>query len=186
MKIADNHNLPLLVTDCKAGKPGAQKALYELFAGKMFAICLRYASDKMSAEDILQNGFIKIFKNMDSFKELGALEGWMRKIMVNTAIEHYRKTARMHRVTEITPELEEPVAPSVLDALQLNDLLHLIEKLPDGYRLVFNMHIIEGYSHKEIADKLGITEGGSKSQLSRARQILKAALIKREEAVYAK
>lgn len=186
METADKQNIQLLIDHCKADRPEAQRALYQVFAAKMFAICLRYAKDRMSAEDVLQSGFVKIFRHIKTFKQQGSLEGWMRKIMVNTAIEHYRKAAKMHRVVEIPEDMKEAVQHNILDELQLRDLLLLISKLPDGYRLVFNMYVIEGFSHKEIAGKLGITEGGSKSQLSRAREILRVALKKREEVVYAK
>ncbi|HTN37737.1 MAG TPA: RNA polymerase sigma factor [Arachidicoccus sp.] len=184
MQITENHTIQLLIERCKENNAKAQKSLYQLFAGKMFAICLRYAKDHMAAEDILQTGFVKIFSSIGKFRSEGSFEGWLRRIMVNTAIEHYRYSVKLQQTAEITNEVEASTGETVLSELALEDLLQLIARLPDGYRIVFNMYVIEGFSHKEIAIKLGISEGGSKSQLSRAKQMLKTALIKREEVEY--
>lgn len=187
MKRADNHTLELLIERCINHEHTAQSVIYQMYAAKMFAICLRYGKTRMVAEELLQSGFVKVFKSMDRFRNEGSFEGWIRRVMVNTAIEYYRQAAKIQETRELTPELD-PAGQyeSALDSLQMEDLLALIAGLPDGYRMVFNMYAIEGYSHKEIAMRLGITEGGSKSQLSRARQLLQSAIKKREEVEYAR
>lgn len=180
MKLVQMHTIDDLIEGCKAGNRLAQEKLYNQFSGKMFAICLRYAKDQMSAEDILQMSFVKIFMKIKDFKSDGFFEGWMRRVVVNTAIEHYRKKIKLLQVSSNDDAAIELVDDTIFDKLEVNDLLKLVNSLPDGYRLVFNMYAIEGYSHKEIADILKISEGGSKSQLSRARQVLKTAIQKRE------
>lgn len=187
MKIADNHTLELLIERCIQNEHAAQKAIYQRYAAKMFAICLRYGKTKMVAEELMQNGFVKVFKSIARFRNEGSFEGWIRRVMVNTAIEHYRQAAKIQETKALTGALDTAGSyESALDRLALDDLLALIAGLPDGYRMVFNLYAIEGYSHKEIALQLGITEGGSKSQLSRARQLLQSAIKKREEVVYAR
>lgn len=187
MKIADNHTLELLIEGCIHNEHAAQIGIYQKYAARMFAVCLRYGKTKVVAEELLQSGFVKVFKSIDRFRNEGSFEGWVRKVMVNTAIEYYRTAAKLQQTTELTPDLDrQGQYETALDSLAMEDLLALIAGLPDGYRMVFNMYAIEGYSHKEIAAALGITEGGSKSQLSRARQILQHAIIKREEVAYAR
>ncbi|AYD48814.1 RNA polymerase sigma factor [Arachidicoccus soli] len=180
MKLVQMHTIDDLIDGCKAGNRLAQQKLYNQFSGKMFAICLRYARDQMSAEDILQISFVKVFNKITEFKNEGSLEGWIRRIVVNTAIENYRKNIKLLQVASNDNAAIELADDTIFDKLEVNDLLKLVNSLPDGYRLVFNMYAIEGFSHKEIADILKISEGGSKSQLSRARQILKKAIQKRE------
>lgn len=187
MKIADDHTLELLIEGCINNEHAAQRAIYLQYAAKMFAVCLRYGKTKMVAEELLQSGFVKVFQSVSRFRGEGSFEGWIRTVMVNTAIEYYRQAVKVRETKELTPELDPAGSyGSALDSLAMEDLLLLIAALPDGYRMVFNMYAIEGYSHKEIAAQLGITEGGSKSQLSRARQLLQRAIKKREEAVYAR
>lgn len=154
----------------------AQEQLYNYFSKKMFTICMRYAHTTLEAEDILQNGFVKIFTKNNLYDGSGALEGWMKRIMVNTAIETYRK--HQGKYTEQIDEIETLEANSSFNADQTGykDLLSLIQELPTGYRTIFNLYAIEGYSHKEIASLLTISEGSSKSQLSRARQWLQTRL----------
>jgi len=187
MKIADNHTLDLLIEGCIQNEHAAQKAIYQLYASKMFAVCLRYGKTKMVAEELLQTGFVKVFRSMAGYRKEGSFEGWIRRVMVNAAIEYYRQAAKIRETKELTPDLDlQDNYGSGLDNLAMEDLLALVAGLPDGYRMVFNMYAIEGYSHKEIAEKLGITEGGSKSQLSRARALLQRAIYKREEVEYAR
>lgn len=138
----------------------------------MYAVCLRYAGNAEEAEDILQEGFIKVFKKLDSFRSEGSFEGWVRRIFVNTAIEHFRRKRYLMPVTEKEENSIEGKYLSVLDNLAANDIMALVQELSPGYRTVFNMYVVEGYSHKEIGDILGISEGTSKSQLSRAKVIL--------------
>ncbi|EDM35992.1 putative RNA polymerase ECF-type sigma factor [Pedobacter sp. BAL39] len=165
---------------CKAGNRKMQELLYKQTASKMLAICMRYAKDRMEAEDVLQVGFIKIFQKIGEYRGDGSFEGWMRRIMVNASIESYRKTLRTLNVVPIDDAFDQPSTGFDFSRLGMQDLMRIIQKLADGYRVVFNMYAIEGYSHKEIADTLGISEGASKSQLSRARAILKQEIIKME------
>jgi len=170
-----------ILKGCQADNAHYQKELYSLFAPTMFGICLRYASDYHTAEDILQDGFVKVFRNIKKFRGEGALEGWIRRIFVNTAIEYYRKTARSFRFSPLEIVAEKSFDDVSLLDLELNELLSLIQKLPDGYRLVFNLYINEGFSHDEIAKKLNINIGTSKSQLARAKKYLRK-LIKEQKA----
>jgi RNA polymerase sigma-70 factor (ECF subfamily) len=149
-----------------------QEEMYKRLSPRMYAVCLRYASNAEEAEDILQEGFIKVFKKMDSFRSEGSFEGWVRRIFVNTAIEHFRRKRYLQPVTEKEENTIEGKSLSALDGLAEKDILALVRELSPGYRTVFNMYVVEGYTHKEIGDMLGISEGTSKSQLSRAKVIL--------------
>ncbi len=162
-----------LLQACIEGKAHAQEALYTHFSQKMFGICLRYASDYHSAEDILQEGFVKVFKNLDRFRGDGSFEGWLKRIFVNTSIEFYRKAVTKRNIVELDSVFDQGHESLALDNLAAKDLLNIIQKLPNGYRTVFNLYGIEGYTHKEIASMLGISEGTSKSQLARARESIK-------------
>lgn len=167
---------------CKSKDRQAQSELYQYFASKMYSLCLRYARDQDEANDILQNGFIKVFSKCEMYEGKGSLEGWIRKVMVNTAIENHRKNKiRFLSTDELTGREIENAGSFSLNHLDYKDLLNLIKKLPLGYRTVFNLYAIEGYNHKEIADMLEISEGSSKSQLSRARTWLKERIQKMEE-----
>jgi RNA polymerase sigma factor (sigma-70 family) len=161
-----------LVDGCVRGKRSCQEALYSSFSPKMFGICLRYANDYHSAEDILQEGFIKVFHNIDRFRGEGSFEGWMKRIFINTAIEYYRKSMNHNGHTELEKVDLEYISERALENLAKQDLLQLVQRLSPGYRAVFNLYVIEGYSHKEIADLLEISEGTSKSQLARSRVLL--------------
>ncbi len=147
----------------------------------MLGICMRYAKDRFEAEDMMQTGYIKVFKKLDEYRGEGSFEGWMRRIMVNTSIEFYRKNLRNLNVVDIDEDVNQQWSSDFdMSQIHAKDLMRLVQNLSNGYRLVFNMYAIEGYSHKEIAEKLGITEGASKSQLSRARAILKEQVLKLE------
>jgi RNA polymerase sigma factor (sigma-70 family) len=161
-----------LIKGCMEGNRRMQEELYNRFSPRMYAVCLRYAGNAEEAEDILQEGFIKIFKKLDSFRGDGSFEGWIRRIFVNTAIEHFRRKRYLMPVTEKEENTLEGKYTSVLDDLAAKDIMALIQELSPGYRTVFNMYVVEGYTHKEIADMLSISEGTSKSQLSRAKVIL--------------
>ena len=152
--------------------------MYRRFSPRMYAVCLRYASNAEEAEDILQEGFIKIFKKLDSFRGEGSFEGWVRRVFVNTAIEQFRRKRYLQPVTEREENTIEGKSLSALDGLAEKDILALIKELSPGYRTVFNMYVVEGYTHKEIAEMLGISEGTSKSQLSRAKVILQEMVKK--------
>ena len=155
-----------------------QEALYRRYAAKMYGVCLRYAGNTEEAEDILQEGFIKVYNKMSSYRGDGSFEGWIRRIFVNTAIEHFRKKTYLQPITEMEENTVEGKYLSVLDSLAEKDIIQLVQQLSPGYRTVFNMYVIEGYTHKQIAEAMGISEGTSKSQLSRAKQILQD-LVKR-------
>lgn len=162
-----------LVEGCLLNKRQAQYQLYDLMSAKMFALCMRYCSNKEYAQDILQEGFVKVFTNLDKYRWEGSFEGWVRKIFVNTAIEHFRKETKLFPVSDNeTALMFYPVVDDIEHQLELEDLMSLVQKLSTGYRTVFNLYVIEGYSHKEIAEMLQISEGTSKSQLSRARYLL--------------
>lgn len=149
-----------------------QEELYRRFAPKMYAVCLRYAGNAEEAEDILQEGFIKIFKKISSFRSEGSFEGWIRRIFVNTSIEHFRRKIYLQPISEQEENTLEGKSISILDKLAERDIIQLVQQLSPGYRTVFNMYVIEGYTHKEIGEMLEISEGTSKSQLSRAKVIL--------------
>ena len=161
-----------LIHGCLEGDRRMQTEMYLRFSPRMYAVCLRYAGNAEEAEDILQEGFIKVFKKLDSFRKEGSFEGWVRRIFVNTAIEHFRRKRYLQPVTEKEENTIEGKYFSVLDELAEKDILALVQELSPGYRTVFNLYVVEGYTHKEIADMMEISEGTSKSQLSRAKVIL--------------
>lgn len=175
MNSKSNHTLTDadLIQGSVEGNREIQEVLYHRFSPKMYAVCLRYSGNAVDAQDLLQEGFIKVFKNLSKFRGDGSFEGWMRRIFLNTSIEHYRKKVNMLSVTETQEVTIEDKEWNVLDNLAEKDIISMIHELSPGYRVVFNMHVIEGYSHKEIADILGINEGTSKSQLARAKGVLK-------------
>lgn len=185
MKLTQNFTIDDLMEGCKAGDRKMQELLYRQTSAKMLALCMRYAKDRMEAEDSLQMGYVKIFQKVKEYRGEGSFEGWIRRIMVNTAIESYRRNIKSMNVVPIEDAYEQPSTGFDFSRLGMQDLLKIIQKLADGYRMVFNMYVIEGYSHKEIAELLGISEGASKSQLSRARAILKEEIIKMEGINYA-
>lgn len=185
MNLDHRNTTDSLIEGCKKGDRKAQESLYKLLSSRMMGLCMRYARDRFEAEDILQMGFMKVFLKVPEFRGDGSFEGWIRRIMVNTAIETYRKNLRSLNVVDIDEVYDHPQETFDMSGLELKDLLRLVQELSNGYRIVFNMYVIEGYSHREIADELGITEGASKSQLSRARAILKEKILKMEGLNYA-
>ena len=170
-----------LIAACKLGNRASQEALYKRFAAKMLGVCLRYSKDRSEAEDILQEGFIKVFLNMEKYRGEGSLEGWVRRIMVNTALEKFRSNRKLYPVIDVELAVLSPTeGENIFAKFAAMDILKMIQGLPAGYRTVFNLYAIEGYSHEEISGLMGISEGTSKSQLSRARLALKE-LIKQSE-----
>lgn len=150
-----------------------QEELYRRFAPKMYAVCLRYANNTDDAQDLLQEGFIKVYKNLHRFRAEGSFEGWVRRVFVNTSIEHFRKkSAQLSSVSEKEENTIEDADITALDSLAEKDIINIVQELSPGYRTVFNLYVVEGYSHKEIGELLGISEGTSKSQLARAKSIL--------------
>jgi RNA polymerase sigma factor (sigma-70 family) len=162
-----------LIKGCINGDPRMQRSLYQRFSSMMYGVCLRYSENSEDVNDVLQEGFIKVYKNLDKFRSEGSFEGWVRRIFINTSIEHYRKKVKLYNVSEVQENTVEDTDLSALDSLAVKDIMNIINELSPGYKQVFNLHVVEGYSHKEIADMLGITEGTSKSQLARAKGVLK-------------
>ncbi len=171
-----------LIESCKSNNRDAQYKLYSLLSGKMFAVCLRYAKNREAAEDLLQEGFVKVFINIDKFRGDGSFEGWVRRIIVNTAVEHYRKSTKMYPVMNVDDINKDIPWADTGDELELEDLMKMIDKLSHGYKTVFNLYVVEGFSHKEIGEMLEISEGTSKSQLARARYLL-MDMVKKSEIV---
>ncbi|MFK7786297.1 MAG: RNA polymerase sigma factor [Crocinitomicaceae bacterium] len=165
-----------LIEQCLKGKARYQKILYDKFACKVYPVCYRYAKNEEDAKDILQETFIRVYNKLDTFQDKGSFEGWIRKIAVNTSIRHYQNSLRKMDDRDIEHAPEMSVDENILSELNAEDILKKISELPTGYRVVFNMYAIEGYSHKEIAEELGISEGSSRSQLTRARKCLIEAL----------
>ncbi|HRP51903.1 MAG TPA: sigma-70 family RNA polymerase sigma factor [Fluviicola sp.] len=166
-----------LVTECSKGSLKAQRALFDKFAPKMLAICNRYVKNNDEAEDVLQDGFVKVFQKIPEFKMEGSLEGWVKRIMINTALDAIRKNKkRLFDMSVDDVQHKVSFTDNQFDNMQVEQLMKLVQAMPDGYRLVFNMFAIEGYSHKEIAETLGITENTSKSQYLRARTYLRTQL----------
>jgi RNA polymerase sigma factor (sigma-70 family) len=163
-----------LITKCKKKDGKAQEALYQQYAAILFGICLKYSPNRTEAEDSLQDAFIIIFSRIEQYEGKGSFEGWMKRITVNTVLQKYRKK----RLFDIPKEdnIEEPDVEVEQDSIPLDYLLKIIQELPDRYRLVFNLYVMDNYSHKEIAELLGISDGTSKSNLARARMILKTKI----------
>ncbi|MGH2643340.1 MAG: RNA polymerase sigma factor [Chitinophagaceae bacterium] len=170
-----NEQSSIMLKGCIAGDRSCQNKLYEEFSGKMFPVCLRYTGNREDAEDVLQEGFIKVFTHIREFKNEGSLEGWIRKIMVNTALEKYRKQSHLYPVKNMEETAEMNLfmeSEDIISRLTTKELILMIQSLPPRYRMVFNLYVFEGMKHREIADELGISEGTSKSNLSDARAIL--------------
>lgn len=180
MFLEHKYTIEDLIKRCKAGERKAHELLYKQFASKMMGVCLRYATDRMEAEDMLQNGFIRVFQKLADYRGDGSFEGWVRRIMVHSSIEYYRKHHKMLQLADVDSGNEPSVNAVAMANLDAMDLMVLIQRLSPGYRVVFNLYAIEGYSHREIGDIMGITEGASKSQLSRARTILKEQIAQSE------
>lgn len=169
-----------LFEGCLNNNHKQQEAFYKLLAPKMMAVCMRYAKDKDTAQDIMQDGFVKVFKNMRNYRGEGSMEGWVRRIMVHSAISYYRKSSRMVLVDDFAESGVATGSSYNANNLETNDLMRLVQQLPDTYRSIFNMYAIDGYSHKEIGQNLNISELLSRTNLSRARTLLKSKLNKLE------
>ena len=170
-----------LIKKCASGDSLAQKTFYEKFAGKMMGVCLRYAKNYDEAQDVMQDAFIKIFGKLSDYEKKGSLEGWVRRIVVNTALDSYRKNKKHQQNVDVdTVGYLLDSKSYIIEELNANDLLSIIKTLPEGYKMVFNLFAIEGYSHKEIAERLGVTESTSKSQYSRAKKMLRELLVEQK------
>lgn len=161
-----------LIRGCKEEKQSFQKKLYDKYSSKMYAVCLRYAKNSSEAQDILQDGFVKVFDNMNQYAFQGSFEGWIRKIMVNTALNHCRKLSYKLEVNGMEELPEMQIESKAISKLSEQEILQMIQSMPDGYRLVFNLYVIEGYKHEEIAQMLKISKNTSRSQLSKGRKFI--------------
>lgn len=161
-----------LIQACLNGDSRAQHQLFERYAQPMMGVCMRYAKGKEEAEDMLQEAFIRIFKNLGQFAFKGSFEGWVRRIVVNTAIKYYYRHDKHSGHADIELVREEHYDARIIERMAAAEILKLITELPEGYRIIFNMYAIDGYSHKEIAETLGIEESTSRSQLVKARRAL--------------
>lgn len=165
-----------LIDGCRKGIRASQKALYDRYSKKMMVVCLRYSKSTPEAEDILQEGFVKVFQGLEGFRQDSKLETWVTRIMVNTALNHHRKKLYLYPMVDVE-EIDIPQTEVSLSGLHFSQLLEMIQDLPQGCQVVFNLFAMEGYSHKEIAEMLGISEGTSKSQYARARSLLQTRLL---------
>ena len=175
-----------MIAGCRDGSRRAQSDLYKRFASKMFGVCLRYSRSREEAEDILQEGFLKVFGRINQYGDKGSFEGWVRKIMVNTAINHYHASLKqqfilVENIQEMAVADESSNEESETfhggSSIDTKVLMNMVQELPDGYRMVLNLHVFEGYNHKEIGEMLSISDNTSKSQLSKARKYLKKLLL---------
>jgi len=165
--------LTQIIEGCRKGNNRAQEYLFNLYADEMFAVCLYYSPNRPEAEDTLHEGFLKVFQNIEKLKGEGALKGWIRRILINTALEKYRKKSPMYILDdEDYTDVKDSGGDDPISNISADDLIDLIQQLSPQYRMVFNLYALEGFSHKEIAAKLNISEGTSKSNLARARSIL--------------
>lgn len=163
----------VLVKECMGGNRQYQEMLYKKFCWKMMGVCMRYSKNHEEAEDFLQEGFVKVFTHLGSFKAKGSLEGWVRRVIVNTILDGMRKKSLMFKVVDIEEAGNEAGVDDLLSEISVHDLVEMIQELAPGYRTVFNLFVVEGYSHKEISARLGISEGTSKSQFAMARKVLR-------------
>ncbi|MBS1512814.1 MAG: RNA polymerase sigma factor [Bacteroidetes bacterium] len=177
-----NYLLPdefqLILKGCLAGERASQAKLYHLYADRMMSVCMWYARNREEAEEVLQDGFMRVFTYLHKFTGEGSFDGWIRKIMVNAALFKYRnKSSKMYVVTEYNTDIHDSTEEaSFVSNYDERELMKLVQLLPPAYRMVFNLHVFEGYNHREIAEALGISKGTSKSNLADARRILQASL----------
>lgn len=169
-----------LIEGCLAGKRKAQSELYTRFAPMLYGVCLRYASSRFEAQDMLQEGFIKIFTALSSYERKGSFEGWMKRIAINNALNHIRSKSKQPLFTDFSEVENLPDAMAgdeeIVQPPDKETMLRLVQELPQGYRMVFNLYVFEDYSHKDIAEMAGISENTSKTQLMRARNLLQKKL----------
>ncbi len=176
MDFENKNIITALIKGCKKGDRKAQKKLYQLLYPYSMSICLRYTKGEEEAKEILNDGFLKIFTKIHQHQPSQSFKGWVRRIMVNTAIDSYRKKNHFRNMLEISSANSEYINPDILDRFSADEILKLVQKLPPSYQMIFNLYVIEGFNHREIGEKLGINEGTSKSNLSKARAKLKVLL----------
>ncbi|MBB3185848.1 RNA polymerase sigma factor [Microbacter margulisiae] len=168
------HDETQLIQDCQKHLAAAQQQLYECYARKMMGVCMRYVNDYETARDLMHDGFIKVFKHIESFQGEGSFEGWMRRVFITTALEYLRKNDVLRESYDISTSYNlQTEDETIIERISADELRTIIGTLPTGFRTVFNLYVIEGYSHKEIGKLLGITESTSRSQFARAKMILK-------------
>ena len=165
-----------IVQRCLQDDVPAQNELYRRYAGKMMGICLRYTHNREDAADVLQDGFVKVFLHLKSFKGEGSFEGWIKRIMVNTALKHYKKNLKFKNESDIEMAYDISFDNQIISNMSVSEMMKHVQNMPDGYRTIFNLYVVEGFQHNEIGKMLGISEGTSKSQLSRARNYLMTIL----------
>ncbi|MBT28227.1 RNA polymerase sigma factor [Chondrinema litorale] len=175
-----------LIKGCSKNDRKAQEQLYEHYCKKMFAVCLRYCRKAEDAEDILQEAFVKVFNNISTFRKESSLFFWIKKIVINTALNYQRSKLYLYPMVDVSDLHYLSDKEFTLANIHYNDLLSLLQSLPDGCRIIFNLYAIEGYQHKEIAEMLGISIGTSKSQYSRAKYLLKEKIVSSEKVLYEK
>ncbi len=180
------YNEAEIIEGCINGGRKYQKLLYERYYGSMMVVCMRYTQDREEARDVLHEGFMKVFRNIEKFTQGTNLGAWIRRIMVNTAIDHYRKNAKGPNLVEINQAVHEIDVQDVVSDMSAEEILGMVQRLSPAYRMVFNLYVIEGYSHKEVGELLGISEGTSKSNLAKARaklqhMILQSRIVKKSE-----
>lgn len=173
-----------LVEGCQREDRRCQELLYARFARRMYAVCLRYARHQLEAEDLAQEGFIRVFDKLRGFRSEGSLEGWIRRIMVHTCINHYRKKAFQNERFGMEQVPDQAVDPTAVAELGEAELLAMVQDLPHGYRMVFNLYAIEGYDHAEIAELVGCGESTSRSQLAKARRMLQDKIMKQAQPIH--
>ena len=166
-----------LLARCKQGDRYACKQLFEMYSGKMMGLCYRFARDRNEAEDILQEGFVRVFTKLHLYGGTGSFESWMKRVIINTALKYREKNIKKHNYTEIDNVHVFDSTPTIIEELSKEEIMKLIQELPDGYRSVFNLYVLEGYSHKDIGQLLNIGESTSRSQLVKARNLLKQKLL---------
>jgi len=179
LTIRRSKTLEQLIEGCAKNDRKAQQMLYERFAPEMFTVCLRYVRETAEAEDVLVKAFMKVFQNIEKFKGKGSFEGWVRRIVINEGLAYLRANKTMY--LEVDIEKADKTTAANTDHLEAEELMAMVQQLPVGYRTVFNLYAIEGYSHAEISEMLNISEGTSKSQLSRARQLLQKMIADNEK-----
>ena len=175
-----------IIAGCLRGKREAQQDLYAKYSAKMLGICIRYLKDRDEAEDVMIASLMKVFEKLEQFKGEGSFEGWMRRLVVNECLTYLRRNKSIFMAVDVESADREPNYETLSDHLEENDLLSLVDSLPAGYRAVFNLYAIEGYSHKEIAETMNISVNTSKSQLSRARGLLQTKLLEAERIIETK
>ena len=176
---SSKENIEDILKGCRKGKRKAQELLFRLYSDKMFGVCRYYTRDHSEAEDVLHDGFLKVFDKIDKYRGDGSLEGWIRRVIINTALERFRKQSRMFAMTEVDDSIVDEQYTNVEAQISASELMEIIMELTPKYRLVFSLYAIDGFSHKEISERLNISEGTSKSNLARARTILQKKVNER-------